>query len=235
MLIQKKPARGLRLVFAVFLVFLPPMVFCPYPSVTKAQADTWYVKPSTEVPVRSGQGTEYKILSVVPDGLTVTILEDADPWVKIRTEGGTEGWMLKRYLSKDPPLSGQVVTLQAKNERLEQENGKMLQELEEMSAAFSQNQQELNACIAERDEIRRNYETLRADTADVITIKRNLSARTGEVEEIRQRLAELERENRNLQKDNSVKWFLAGGLVLVSGWVIGLISGKARRRKSSLY
>lgn len=234
--VQKKQEKVLRLFFAVPLfVLLPFIALSLHPMAATAMADTWYVKPSAEVPIRSGQGTEYKILSVVPDGLTVTILEDGDPWVKVRTEGGTEGWMLKRYLSKDPPLTGQVAALRAEKERLEQENKKMLKELEELSAAFSQNQQELNTCIAERDEIRQNYEALRTDTADVVTIKKNLTDRTREVEEIRQQLAVLERENRNLQKDSSLKWFLAGGLVLVTGWVLGLISSRARRRKSSLY
>jgi SH3 domain protein len=215
--------------------FLLPMMFLLPPHASNALAESWYVQPSAEVPIRSGQGTEYKILSVVPDGMTVTILDEADPWVKVRTPGGAEGWMLKRYLSKDPPLSDRVATLQAQKEKLEQENEKIRLELGELSTTHSGNQQELNACITERDEIRRNYQSLRADTADVIAIKQNLTDKVQENQLIRQQLAEVERVNKNLQRNTSLKWFLAGGLVLVTGWVLGLISGRSRKRKSSLY
>jgi len=236
MLTLRKQNRACHHFFVAIRPFiLAPMIFFLLPNASDSLAETWYVKPSSEVPIRSGQGTEYKILSVVPDGLTVTILEEADPWVKVRTEGGTEGWMLKRYLSKDPPLSNRVSTLQAQKEKLEQESGKTSLELEELSTAYSLNQQELNACIAERDELRNNYYTLQEDTADVINLKKNLTDTVQEVQLIRLQLAEAERKNKNLQKNTSLKWFLAGGLVLITGWVIGLISGRARKRKSSLY
>jgi SH3 domain protein len=232
--LKKQTGTWHDLVAILPLILLPMMLLLP-PSVSDARAETWYVQPSAEVPIRSGQGTEYKILSVVPDGMSVAILEEADPWVKVRTPGGAEGWMLKRYLSKDPPLSDRVSTLQARNEKLEKENETIRRELEELSAAHSRSQQELNACITERDEIRSNYQSLRADTADVITIKQNLTDKVQENQLIRQQLAELERENTNLQRNTSLKWFLAGGLVLLVGWVLGLISTRSRRRKSSLY
>lgn len=217
------------------LSILLPMTVFLLSNAPATLAETWYVKPSAEVPIRSGQGTDYKILSVVPDGLTVSILEEADPWVKVRTEGGTEGWMLKRYLTNDPPLSSRFASLQAQKEKLEQENGKMRLELDELSTANSLNQQELNACIAERDELRNNYQTLQEDTADVIAIKKNLTGKVEEVLLLRQQLTELERKNKNLQNNTSLKWFLAGGLVLITGWVIGLVTGRSRKRKSSLY
>lgn len=232
--LKKQTGTWHDLVIILPFILLPMMFLLP-PSISGARAETWYVQPSAEVPIRSGQGTEYKILSVVPDGMTVAILEEADPWVKVRTPGGAEGWMLRRYLSKDPPLSDRVSTLQAQNAKLGQENEAIRRELEELSAAHTQNQQELNACIAERDEIRGNYQSLRADTADVIDLKQDLTDKVQENQLVRQQLAELEQENANLQRNTSLKWFLAGGLVLLIGWVIGLVSTRSRRRKSSLY
>jgi SH3 domain protein len=221
-------------VFDIRLLILLPLFFLP-PGLSEALGQTLFVQPSTEVPIRSGQGTDYKILAVVPDGLAVTVLEEAGSWVRVRTQGGTEGWMLKRYLSAEPPLSERMAALKTRNEQLEQEYDKVRLEMEELTTAYSQSQQELNACIAERDEVRSNYQGLRTDTADVIAIKQNLDETVRENQLIKQQLAEIEGENRKLAKNTSLKWFLAGGLVLITGWVLGLISGKSRRRKSTLY
>lgn len=202
---------------------------------TAARAEDWYVKPSAEVPIRSGQGTEFKILSVVPDGLMVEIVEESDPWVKVRTPGGTEGWMLKRYLSNDPPLSEMVDSLQSDNEKLAQLEEETSRKYDELLTAYTQMEQEYNACLADRDDLRNKYQALRNDTADVIKIKQNLSQATEEVEQIRQKMAEVEEQNRKLEKNMAIRWFMAGGLVLVLGWLIGLVTGRSRKRKSSLY
>lgn len=200
-----------------------------------ALAGTWYVKPSAEVPIRSGQGTDYKILSVAPDGLKVELLQEDDPWAKVRTEGGTEGWMLKRYLSTEQPLSTVVDSLTAQKEKLEKRCEEISLKFNELSEVHARTEQELNTCIAQRDEIGQNYQTLKNDTADVIKIKQSLTTKVQEVQSISQRLTAVEQENKDLKRNTSLKWFLIGGFVLFVGWFIGMITGRAGKRRSSLY
>ena len=198
-------------------------------------AEKMYVKPSTEVPIRSGQGTEYKILSVVPDGLRVEILEEDDPWVKVRTEGGTEGWMLARYLSSTPPLSEVVASLRTEKTELAERSEELTHQLDELSIAHSQCSKELNACIIARDDILSRYEMLQEDTADVTGIKKQLAEAREDAREIRDKLTSVQQANANLRKTIGLKWFLAGGGVLLTGWILGLLFGKSRGKKSSLY
>lgn len=199
-----------------------------------AVADTWYVKPSSEVPIRSGQGTDFKILAVVPDGLMIEILEEDDPWAKVLTPGGTEGWMLKRYLSGDLPLSEAVASLKSQKAVLETKNAEMTRQIGEVSEAHTSSEGKLQACIAERDRIRQDYKTLREDTADVIKIKNALSKKTQESREAREQLASLKQENDNLRRNTTLMWFLAGGFLLIIGWIIGMMTGRSRKRRSSL-
>ncbi len=51
----------------------------------------WYVKPSAEVPVRRGQGNDYKIIAVVNSGTEVRILEEKEDWARVRLASGKEG------------------------------------------------------------------------------------------------------------------------------------------------
>jgi len=197
-------------------------------------AETWYVKPSTEVPIRSGQGTDYKILAVIPDGLRIELLEEEEPWAKVRTPGGTEGWMLKRYLSGDAPLSEIVTSLQTQKTGLETKNEEMDRQLVEVSAAHTRSEEELQVCVADRDKIRQEYQILREDTADVLKIKKNLEEKVQESQEARQQLAALEQKNNELRRNTSIMWFLAGGFLLIVGWIIGMMTASSRKRKSSL-
>ncbi|HBI14852.1 MAG TPA: TIGR04211 family SH3 domain-containing protein [Desulfobulbaceae bacterium] len=205
------------------------------PCGSPASAATWYVKPSAEVPVRSGQGAEFKILAVVPDGMAVEILEEVDPWARIRTPGGTEGWLLKRYLTSETPLSTAVATLQTEKSRLEETSGELSRKYNELSATQARNEKELEACRAERDKALNDYETLRQDNADVIGLQKRFAENTRELQETREKLAALELANTGRKRNSSIMWFLAGGLVLLSGWFLGILSSRSRKRKSTLY
>lgn len=227
------PPNSARPSFILFLLSMVLPLAIILLGTTLAAAATWYVKPSAEVPVRSGQGAEFKILAVVPDGMTVELLEEIDPWARVRTPGGTEGWLLKRYLTSEPPLSVLVASLQAENARLKGTD--LNRKYDELSAAHSQSEQQLIACRAERDEARNNYETLRRSTADVVGIQKRLADATKELQETREKLSVLEQAKREQRRNTSIMWFVAGGAVMLSGWSLGMMTAKSRKRKTTLY
>lgn len=227
------PPNSARPSFILFLLSMVLPLAIILLGTTLAAAATWYVKPSAEVPVRSGQGAEFKILAVVPDGMTVELLEEIDPWARVRTPGGTEGWLLKRYLTSEPPLSVLVASLQAENARLKGTD--LNRKYDELSAAHSQSEQQLIACRAERDEARNKYETLRRSTADVVGIQKRLADATKELQETREKLSVLEQAKREQRRNTSIMWFVAGGAVMLSGWSLGMMTAKSRKRKTTLY
>lgn len=213
-------------------------IFLPFSigvfSATEVIADARYVIPSAEVVLRTGQGTEYKILGMVKDGDAVELLEEGDSYAMVRLADGKEGWMLKRFLSVKPPLSTIVASLRAENEKLKQKEVEMTQKLEDVSATLSQTETDLQLIITERDQIQTDYQNLQHDTADVIQIKEDMVKATQENEVLVQEMASLKEENNALNKDKSINWFLAGGGVLLVGMSIGRLTSKSRKRKSSL-
>ena len=93
------------------LLLIPlPFLICA----TAAATDLYSVVSDSEVPVRSSQGTASKVLTLLQNEETVTALEDAGSWIKIRTATGNEGWMLKQYLSSAPSVDD-AFTLPTKN------------------------------------------------------------------------------------------------------------------------
>ncbi len=67
-----------------------------------------------------------------------------------------------------------------------------------------------------------------------VSLEQKLSTANKELEELRTQLTAVTIENQDLQEDKQIKWFLAGGGVLIIGWIMGLITCRTRKRRPSL-
>ena len=199
-----------------------------------AEARTYYVAPSTEVPIRTGKGNKKKIVAVLSDGTKVELLKEENGWAYVRTSGGNEGWIIRRYLTPDLPPKLQVEALKRKNAELKEKYDQLRKQFSEISASGSSCQQQLSACIAEKDGIRSDYENLQKEAAQVIHTKKLLMETQKELSKVRARLATAQKKVHDLEAGSSVKWFLAGAGVLLLGWIIGLATAKKKRRRPSL-
>lgn len=221
--------------FAFFVLLGVSLLFCSLIfSASKVVAAGRYVKPSAEVVVRTGEGREYKVIGMVKDGEAVELLEEGDSYAMVRLANGVEGWMLKRFLSVDPPLSTIVASLRAENEMMKQKEVEVTQKLEEVSENLKKTLAELDITRSQRDQIETDYKNLQLDTADVIQIKEDMLKATRENEVLVQEMASLKKENDGLKDDKSINWFLAGGGVLLVGMFLGRLNSKSRKRRSSL-
>lgn len=198
-------------------------------------ASEWHVKPSSEVPIRRGQGTDYKIVTVVKDGTRVSLIEVNGDWANIQLASGKQGWILKRYLSDEQPLQEQISDLLQSKVQLEEELVETDANLTELIQVHGQTEQDLNVCVAERSSITEDYQLLQQETADVVQTKKNLEIAEKQLYEMSSSFTNLQLENKELQKKTSLIWFLAGAGVLFAGLFIGFISGKRnKRRRNSL-
>jgi SH3 domain protein len=204
------------------------------PLASYVQARTYYVAPSTEVPIRTGKSTQKKIVAVLSDGTQVELLKEEDGWAYIRTQGGKEGWIIRRYLTPDLPPKLQVEVLKKRNKELKEKYSQLKKRFSEISASGSSCQQQLTACISEKEDIKNDYEALKTEAAQVIQTKKLLMETQKELSKTRARLAASQKKVHDLEAGSSVKWFLAGAGVLLLGWIIGLATAKRKRRRPSL-
>ncbi len=199
-----------------------------------AQASSLYVAPSSEVPLRTGKSNAKKIIAVLSDGTQVDLLQEEDAWALVRTARGKEGWILRRYLTESPPPRMQVASLKKKNQALRERYQKLKAEMEQLSASGSDYRKQLAKCVSERDTIKAKYESLRQDAANVIQTRKMLAETQKKLSQANALLISLKQKVNNMEANSNVKWFLAGGGVLLVGWLLGLFSGRRRKRKPSL-
>ena len=95
---------------------------------TAASAETRFVE--VEVTLRTGQGTGYSIVRMVRSGTPVEVLEEdrGAGYTKVRMPGGSEGWLLSRYLTDTPIGAEQLVTAQQRIDQLQRENRQLVEE-----------------------------------------------------------------------------------------------------------
>jgi SH3 domain protein len=81
--------------------------------VSTASAETAWVTDQFEITLRSGPSTSNAIQLMVGSGTALEVLErDADTgYTHVRTQGGTEGWVLTRYLMNEASAREQLQRL----------------------------------------------------------------------------------------------------------------------------
>ena len=101
------------------LVLVALLALCP---AAAARAERGWVR-GAPLNLRSGPGTQFRILAAVGPGEGLDVLERAEHWTKVRTPDGKEGWISAGYMDPIPPpqrrleqLDAQVETLQAQLE-----------------------------------------------------------------------------------------------------------------------
>ena len=194
-------------------------------------AEEWYVKPTTEVLLRRGQGTDFKIDAVISDGTKVSLIEVDGDWAKIQLANGREGWTLRRYLTDEIPLKDQVIALEKSKAELQEELAGINVHLSELIEVNSRAEESLAGCTVELDSVSSDFQQLQQDTADVVQTKELLASTEVKLSGLSNRLISMELENEEMKKNSSMRWFLTGSGVMLAGLFLGLLFGRRSKKR----
>ncbi len=79
-----------------------------------SQPPSQYAQTTADVNLRSGAGTGYSVVTVLSSGTLVTVLEVTNSeWVKVRTSGGSVGYLYSEYISYVSGNSGSITISQS--------------------------------------------------------------------------------------------------------------------------
>lgn len=86
-----------------------------------AQAETVYVADIVRLGVRGTQDNRSRPLAIVITGTALEVLEKENNYYKIKTPKGSVGWVLKTYVSSEPPARVILPELQNRFDQVNQE------------------------------------------------------------------------------------------------------------------
>jgi len=189
-----------------------------------AQAETRYIVDQAKLPMRSGAGTGFKIIKMLPSGMPVKLLDQSESgYSHIRVAGGKEGWVLSRYLMKTPAARDRLVAMEKKFSQLPV--------LEQKNRAA---QKENRRLVAENSKLSSELGHIRKTAANAVAVADENKALQAEAESAKKALFELEQETIDIRSGAQQRWFMMGGGAVLVGVVLGLIlpyMGKRRKRR----
>ena len=216
--------------FAGYTLFIQFIILI---STLSAQAESMYVTDVLKVDLRTGPSTEYKIIKIIESGEKIELIEPGQNWSLVRLNNGKEGWILNRYMISDETSKIKLVKLELEHSTLKAKFNSIFEENSELKTENQKLGSELSDTKKELERIRNDYESLKADSAEFLTLKSNFEKVSKQLSEQTQKSNELEKQVSNLEVSYYIKWFLAGSGVLFVGFVLGF-NTKRQRRQSSL-
>src|SRR5262245_7620505 len=208
-------------------------LFLAFGLLAQGQTQTRYVTDRTQVELRRGPSTEYRILRYLEAGDRVEVLSEEQGFSHVRIDQDTEGWMPTASLIAEPIA----------RERLAVAERSLTTARERVTALEGQNRElehDLASTRAELEQTQANHGTVSRELADIRTASANVVKLRDDNSSLQQRLVQrdleveqLTAENARLAARSSQNWFIVGALVLFGGIVIGLVAPSLRRKRRS--
>ncbi len=200
---------------------------------TRVWAQEAWITDQLEVPIRSGESNEYRILRFLDSGTQIEVVSrnTSTGYSLIRDAQGRDGYVLTRYLEREPTASKRLESMRSELAQIRDDaaNGtaRIAQLREQLAQATDERNAARNALAsteAELSEIKR----VSGDTLAIFEANKNLRA---QLEILEDEAALLRSDNITLADDRDKMFMLIGAGLVLLGLVLGLILPNLRRRR----
>jgi SH3 domain protein len=225
--VQRLSDMTARMILLVLFWLLPAGAF----------AQTAWVTDQFEITLRTGPSTSNAIQMMLASGTELSVVErDADSgWTRVRTPGGTEGWVLSRYLMRERSAREQLEALQAELSNANSRGSTLNTQLEDIQGQYSEASSRIETLEAEKSALEQELADIKRTAANVISINSENTRLREDLAAAEIRIGSLEQENRELEGQAARFWFVTGAAVLVLGMILGIWLPRIRWQRRSRY
>lgn len=197
-----------------------------------------FISDTLFVPVRSGAGNQYRIVHRgLKSGTPLTLIEKSTEsnWSKIRTNGGTEGWVPDQYLTSEPTADIKLKNAQKTIERLSSKAGPLSEKLLQAEKENQQLQQSLTELKQEKNVAVKELARIKKLSENVTSLDAENKHLVQENEQLKHQRDTLTAENNRLSEQLKSDEFIYGAYAILLGMIATLIIQyltRSRRRAS---
>ena len=194
-------------------------------SIAVAQAKTVWVDDQLYLPVRSGAGTQFRIIeNAVPSGTPLEVLDTSDSgYTLIRTPKGTEGWVSSQYLSETPIAADQLRTANRQLEETRADLARVKEKLAEVTRERDALENSESTLSNRSQELQEELQRIKSIASDSINLARRNKELLEENQKIRNDLEVLTAENERLEASKEYDFMLLGAGLVLGGVLLALI------------
>ena len=197
-----------------------------------AFAETAYITEKLEIPVRSGESREYRIIRYLQAGAQVEMLQTYESgYTKIRDERGREGFVLGRYLVDRAPSFVIAGRLEAEVAKQRETIKRLEQDIEALTAQNKSSNESVKMAKDQLAEKEVELKEFLATAGDSITLRNRLVALETERQVLLADNETLRAEKLAARDDSFKSWFALGAITLAVGWFVGLLMPRVRRSR----
>lgn len=193
-----------------------------------------YITDELHVPMRSGQGNEFRILHRgLPSGTKLTLLQDSPDtgWAQVRTPGGEEGWVRRQYLEAEPVASLKLAQAEARLEHIESLQGNLGGEVRRLEETNSKLTTALQAEQERAEAMARELKELKTLSADAVSLNQRHQKLLNQHELLKQKQAMNQAEIQRLSGSDTQKWYMYGAISVLMGAILAMVAPHFRPRK----
>ena len=200
-------------------------------------AQSAWVSDQFEVTLRTGPSTSNAIRLTISSGTRLEILEqDADTgYSRVRTDGGTEGWVLTRYLMNEPSAREQLRELTGQLSSATEQGSSLAGQLDAIRGEYREAQNTIGTLEREKQSLQDSLDEIQRTAANVLAIDRQNDELQQKLTTAEINIDRLNEENSALASQTTRNWFITGALVLFGGVVLGLLLPRLRWQRRSRY
>ncbi len=190
-----------------------------------------------EVTLRTGPSTSNAIELMVSSGTRLEILEeDAETgYTRVRTSGGTEGWVLTRYLMNEPSAREQLETLSQQLTNANAEGASMSTQLGAIRDEYDTASRTINQLQSDNAALQAQIDDISSKAANTLAIDRQNQELQQQLTDAEIQVSVLEQEKEQLVSQSNRNWFMTGAAVILLGIVLGLILPRMKFQRRSRY
>jgi SH3 domain protein len=202
-----------------------------------AAAEPAWVSDQFEITLRSGPSTSNAIQLMIDSGTRLEVLErDAESgYARVQTQGGTEGWVLTRYLMNEPSAREQLETLTDQLTSANTRGGSLDSQLRAIRGEYESANRQIATLEREKAAVENELAEIKRTAANVLSISDQNKSLMEQLTAAQIRADTLEQENRELASQTTRYWFMSGGLVLLVGIILGIWLPRIRWQRRSRY
>lgn len=200
-------------------------------------AESRWVSDEFEITLRTGPSTNNAIQLMIKSGTELEVLErdNESGYSRVRTPGGTEGWVLSRYLMSEPSARQQLQALTRQLTNATTQGSSLNSQLAAVRSQYQAAERRIESLESEKAELSAELAEIKRTAANVLSINDQNKELRDQLNATEIRVDTLEHENRELMRQTKRYWFMSGALVLVVGIALGLWLPRIRWQRRSRY
>jgi SH3 domain protein len=189
-----------------------------------AAVEKRYVGDKIWLQLRSGPGSEFRILKALPSGEHLIFREQTEDknYTKVTTDKGVEGWVLTRFLEDEPIAKEKLILSQRELVKIKAEFDMLKQQTKTLSEEKYSLSSDRSSLTRENKKLTKEIKRIKEVSANALQLDSKNTKLTKRNHELEIQLETFTAENTRLKDNKERTFMIIGGGLIIFGLFLGL-------------